>query len=185
MLPSVTVGALQRSGFSDEDCDCRTHCWSRQGDSLHERVTSNRTFSELLAMMYVRCTEINHFVEIMIELCHGQRLPDLERMAQPLLQSFSRLETSCVTGEETASQNVNGLHTGMAQRRSLVCNTSRCGWHLEQRQFSAARVMFDTPQHQSKCHLFRCSMLSVHRWYCMVVTCKSPRIWSWTSTRHR
>ena len=48
----------------------------------------------------------------------------------------------------------------------------------------AARVMFDTPQHQNSCHLVRCLMLSVHRRYRLLVICKSLRMRSWTSTRH-
>ena len=34
ILPFLTVDTLRRSGFSDEDCDCRTHCWTTQEDSL-------------------------------------------------------------------------------------------------------------------------------------------------------
>ena len=45
-------------------------------------------------------------------------------------------------------QSATRLHTGMALQRSLVCNTSRCGWHTEQRQLNPARVTFDTQQHQ-------------------------------------
>ena len=33
-LPSMTAGTLLRSGFSDEDCDCHTRCWTRLEDSL-------------------------------------------------------------------------------------------------------------------------------------------------------
>ena len=61
-------------------------------------------------------------------------MPDLERMAQTLLDSFSRLETLCTTGEATEKQNANGLQSGMALQRSMVGNTSRSGWQIEQRQ---------------------------------------------------
>ena len=55
-----------------------------------------------------------------MELCHEQCSPDHERMAQTLLDSFSRPETLCVVGEATERQNVNGLHTGMVQQQSMV-----------------------------------------------------------------
>ena len=42
-LPSMTAGALLRSGFSDGDCDCHTRCWTKRVKlSLHERVTRER-----------------------------------------------------------------------------------------------------------------------------------------------
>ena len=31
---TAAVSAILRSGFSDEDCDCRSHFWTRQEDSL-------------------------------------------------------------------------------------------------------------------------------------------------------
>ena len=34
ILPSMTSGTLLHSGFSDEDCDCRTRCWIRPGGTL-------------------------------------------------------------------------------------------------------------------------------------------------------
>ena len=74
-----------------------------------------------------------------------------------------------------------GLHTGMVLQRSLVCNTNRCGWHVEQRQKNAAKVTFDTQRHQNSCHLVRCFMLFVHRRCHLVVICKLQRICSWIS----
>ena len=107
--------------------------------SLHERVTRDRTFSERIAMVSAAHRSIT-------SLRYGPALSRavlavLDPMVRTLLDSFSRSETLCITGEATARQNVNGLHTCMAQRQSLVCNTSRNGWHIRQRQLNAARVI--------------------------------------------
>ena len=100
--------------------------------SLHERVTRDRTFSERIAMVSAAHRSIT-------SLRYGRALSRavlavLDPMVRTLLDIFSRSETLCITGEATARQNVNGLHTGMAQRQSLVCNTSHYGWHIGQPQ---------------------------------------------------
>ena len=128
--PSRTVGAV---GSRTRDCDCRIHSWTRRGRlSLHERVTRDRTFSEANCRDFLlhrdrslRCG--------MTEPCQEPYLPDHERPVQILLDSFSRSETLCITGEATEGQSASGLHTGMVLQRSLACNTSRCSWHIEQR----------------------------------------------------
>ena len=48
------------------------------------------------------------------------------------------------------------------------------------------KAMFDTPQHQSSCHLVRCFRLFVHRRCRLVVTRNNTflKTCSWTSTHH-
>ena len=50
-LRVMTARTQQRSGFSAGDYDCRTRCWTRLEDSLHERVTRDRAFCEFTATM--------------------------------------------------------------------------------------------------------------------------------------
>ena len=47
----MTAGTLLHSGFSDEDCNCRTRGCIRRETLSHERVTRDRTLSERIAMM--------------------------------------------------------------------------------------------------------------------------------------
>ena len=41
-LRNPFVALFLRSGFSDEDCDCHTRCWTRRGDSLSARTSHKR-----------------------------------------------------------------------------------------------------------------------------------------------
>ena len=74
----------------------------------------------------------------------------------------------------------------MVLLRSLVCNTDRCGWHIEQRQLNAAKVTFDTQQHQNSCHLVWCLMLQPvpHGNVAPVTPPLSPRDEAMLSTPH-
>ena len=56
----------------------------------------------------------------MIEHCQEQCLPDHEHTVQTQLDSFSRSETLCTTGEATEKQSASGLHSGTALQRSLI-----------------------------------------------------------------
>ena len=99
--------------------------------SLHERVTRDRAFSERIAMMSAAQRSIT---SLRYDRALSRAVLARSRAHGADPDSFSRSETLCITGEATERQSASGLHNGMAMQRSLVCNKSHCGWHIEQRR---------------------------------------------------
>ena len=98
------------------------------------------------------------------------------------LDSFSRSETLCTTGEATERQSASGLHIGMVlatiiglQHESLWVGTSNNNSEVRQGSRSTRNSI------RTVATWVRCLILSVHRPCHPVVTCKLQKTCSWTS----
>ena len=102
--------------------------------SLHERVTRDRAFSERIAMMSAAQRSIT---SLRYERALSRAVLARSRAhgADPARQLFQVGDVVyCYCRGNGKAKREWELHIGTALQRSLVCNMSRCGWHIEQRQ---------------------------------------------------